>query len=284
MTTIMEPINTLIKPAELRELQADAYWDKGRGLILCSACHTPRQTHQTLFGQDMVVDCLCKCQAEKRDQEEAERRDRERMETIRRMKTEGLQDPHLRKFTFSHDEGYNPVEIGYARAYVQQWETMKQKNMGLLFWGDVGTGKSFLAGCIANALIDRCVPVLMTNFPRILNALTDPGTADRNGYVDNLNRYSLLILDDLGVGRNTEFALEQLFHVIDSRCRSRKPMIITTNIPLEELRHPADLEYQRIYDRILACCTPICVSSRNLRREKAAHGLTEMRGLLSACG
>ena len=100
--------------------------------------------------------------------------------------------------------------------------------MGLLLWGDVGTGKSFFAGCVANALLDKGVPVLMTNFAKILNSLTGIYPQDRNEFINSLNQYSLLIIDDLGVERNSEFALEQVFHVIDSRYRSMKPMIITT--------------------------------------------------------
>ena len=52
-----------------------------------------------------------------------------------------------------------------ARAYVENWKEAYKNNTGLLLFGDVGTGKSFFAGCIANALLDRDVPVLMTNFP-----------------------------------------------------------------------------------------------------------------------
>ena len=284
MKTIMDAVRDLALPAENRALREDEYWDEALGLICCETCHTPRQTRQFILGRDMVLDCLCRCQVERREREQEARRDRERMDRIRRMKTEGLQEPHLRAFTFSGDEGYNPAEMEYAKKYVEHWEDMRKEGRGLLLWGDVGTGKSFIAGCIANALLDRCVPVLMTNFPRILSALTDPGTGDRNAYVDSLNKYSLLILDDLGVGRNTEFALEQTFHVIDSRCRSGKPMIVTTNIPLEEFRHPSDLEHARIYDRILECCTPIRVNNGNIRREKAARGMTEMRGLLTGPG
>ena len=59
-----------------------------------------------------------------------------------------------------------------ARAYVENWKEAYKNNTGLLLFGDVGTGKSFFAGCIANALLDRDVPVLMTNFPTILNRLT----------------------------------------------------------------------------------------------------------------
>ena len=55
---------------------------------------------------------------------------------------------------------------------MEHWEDAARKNIGLLLFGDVGTGKSFLAGCIANALLEQDVPVLMTNFPTILNRMT----------------------------------------------------------------------------------------------------------------
>ena len=186
MKTIMDAVRDLALPAENRALREDEYWDEALGLICCETCHTPRQTRQFILGRDMVLDCLCRCQVERREREQEARRDRERMDRIRRMKTEGLQEPHLRAFTFSGDEGYNPAEMEYAKKYVEHWEDMRKEGRGLLLWGDVGTGKSFIAGCIANALLDRCVPVLMTNFPRILGALTDPGTGDRNAYVDCL--------------------------------------------------------------------------------------------------
>ena len=86
-------------------------------------------------------------------------------------KAQGLQDRYLYDYTFANDNGQNPL-MDKARAYVENWKEAYQNNTGLLLFGDVGTGKSFFAGCIANALLDRDVPVLMTNFPTILNRLT----------------------------------------------------------------------------------------------------------------
>lgn len=125
-----------------------------------------------------------------------------------------------------------------ARAYVGNWNEAYRENTGLLLFDDVGTGKSLFAGCIANALIDRDIPVLMTNIPAILNRLTGMFAEDRSAFISGLDDYSLLILDDLGVERNTEYALEQMFLVIDSRYRSRKPLIVTTNLKLEEIKNP----------------------------------------------
>ena len=100
---------------------------------------------------------------------------------------------------------------------MEHWEDAARKNIGLLLFGDVGTGKSFLAGCIANALLEQNMPVLMTNFPTILNRMTGLFGSDRADFLANLNAYDLLILDDLGAERGTEYALEQVFAVIDAR-------------------------------------------------------------------
>ena len=151
----------------------------------------------------------------------------------------------------------------------------------LLLWGDVGTGKSFFAGCIANALLEQCVPVLMTNFAKLLNALSGMYTDDRNAYIDSLNRYSLLIIDDLGVERSSTFAQEQVFHVIDSRYRSGKPLIVTTNLTLDELKHTEDTAKRRIYDRILERCVPIRINNLNIRQKNAQEQLQRARVLFS---
>ena len=76
-------------------------------------------------------------------------------------------------------------------------------------------------------------------------------------------------IDDLGVERSTEYAMEQMFFVIDSRYRSRRPMIITTNLKLAELKNPPDLAHARIYDRILERCAPILFAGKNFREENA---------------
>ena len=158
---------------------------------------------------------------------------------------------------------------------------MRWKNgSGLLIWGDVGTGKSFFAGCIANALLEKGVPVLMTNFSRILNTLTGMHFEDRNQFINNLNRYSLLIIDDLGIERNSDFALEQVFNVIDSRYRSKKPLIITTNLTLSELNNAADIAHKRIYDRILERCIPVRINNRNIRQDNASANLKEAKKIL----
>ena len=95
---------------------------------------------------------------------------------------QGLQDRYLYDYTFANDNGQNPL-MDKAHAYVENWKEAYKNNTGLLLFGDVGTGKSFFAGCIANALLDRDVPVLMTNFPTILNRLTGMFSEDRADFI-----------------------------------------------------------------------------------------------------
>ena len=94
-----------------------------------------------------------------------------------------------------------------AKLYVKDWETMKAENTGYLFWGAVGTGKSFLAGCIANALLEQEIEVRMNNFAEVLNDLS-ANFSEKNTYIKNLCRVPLLILDDFGMERGTEYGLE----------------------------------------------------------------------------
>ena len=107
-----------------------------------------------------------------------------------------------------------------AKRYVEQWKKVKAENLGLLLWGDVGTGKSFVAACIANALLEQGIPVLMTNFSKILNQMGAMYSEERYRYIASFSNYSLLILDDLGIERSTEYALEQVYAVIDERYNS----------------------------------------------------------------
>ena len=262
-----------------RELQPDEYFHESDRLIYCAKCHTPRQGRYTLQGRVFMPPIRCKCQQELYEQEETKRKLLEKQAEIERMKASGLQDKALYDYTFDKDNGINP-EMAYAHKYVDNWEDMKANSSGLLLWGNVGTGKSFFAGCIANALLEKGVLVLMTNFSRILNTLTGMHFEDRNQFIDSLNRYSLLIIDDLGIERNSEFALEQVFNVIDSRYRSKKPLIVTTNLTLTELNNAPDVAHRRIYDRILERCAPIRINNRNIRQVNASANLQEAKKIL----
>jgi DNA replication protein DnaC len=112
----------------------------------------------------------------------------------------------------------------------------------------------------------------------VLNELQ--ATYVKQEYIDSLNDNSLLILDDLGIERDTAYAREQVYNVIDARYRAGLPMIITTNLTMDKLKSTQDIDNMRIYDRILEKCFPIEVDGGNRRRKAIRESYGEMKDLL----
>jgi DNA replication protein DnaC len=211
------------------------------------------------------------------EREAAEQR-RKHLDTVEDLKRRGFTNPTMQEWTFANDNGKCP-QMEIAHFYVDHWEIMREENIGYLLWGKVGTGKSYFAGCIANALMEQEVAVRMTNFSAILNDLT-ASFEGRNEYIERLCRFPLLIIDDFGMERGTEYGLEQVYNVIDSRYRSRKPLIVTTNLTLDSLQNPLDTAHARIYDRLLEMCAPILFTGENFRRETAQAKLNRLKELM----
>lgn len=263
------------KSAEIsKEEEGDYYEDD---LLHCGKCHTKKQSRNIspFDHKPRVTSCLCQCEFERREEERRKIEEAKEFERIKRMKIECVQDKNMLNWNFSNDDGNNP-KMQAARKYVENWNKMYEENYGFLLYGDVGTGKSFFAACIANALLDKGIPVLVTNFSRLVNQLSGFGE-DKNEFLNSLNRYKLLIIDDLGVERQSEFVMEQVYNIIDSRYKSGQPMIITTNVPIEEIRQPKDIKYKRIYDRILENCIPMQISGVSRRKQVNAEKIKKMR-------
>lgn len=184
--------------------------------------------------------------------------------------------------TFDKDSGAVP-QLDCARRYVEHWPEMRRENMGLLFWGPAGTGKTFAAACIANALVDREVGVRLITLGEALLNLYGMAGDERIRYLEVLTTCGLLILDDFGVERRTPYAREQVYEIINRRYLSGRPMVVTTNLTLDELKN-ADRDDGRIHDRVLERCVPVCFNGTSLRQDKAAKHLRRMRDLLRADG
>lgn len=232
------------------------------GILYCGICNKPKE-RRSAINESEIIPSLCDCQGEARDQEQGQWQAKQRMMKIADMRTESIKDKERRncRFEVAEENEY----VVRCKQYVDQWEIVKRENIGLMFWGPCGNGKSFCAACIANALIDRGIPSLMTSLPAILS--------DQNNIMEivrQMKEYELVVIDDLGAERQSEYALEKTFLVIDERYKTGKPLIVTTNQKyqdMKEMRDKGDVAHSRIYDRILDMCTPIAFSEANRRRE-----------------
>ena len=236
------------------------YWDE-EGFLLCGKCHTRKQYDTAVFGRKRRTGILCEC---RRSELKEEARERERARLAKKaelLRRQGITDPAYLRATFAQDDRRNARVTTICRRYVREWEKMREENIGLLFYGESGAGKTFMACCIARALLEKPVPVCVTGLPRILERMQSRNL-DRTQGMDDLMGYELLVLDDLGAERNTPYVMEQVYYVLDRRLRSGKPTIITTNLSMETLKNAASPEQARIYDRVLRMCPYRCRLAR----------------------
>lgn len=256
------------------------------GLLHCGVCGRKKETWVTfpasITGSETKtkVRCICKCDEERIAKEKQEREYLEHSIRIERLKDASLMDRNFENARFCNyrKKPENEKALKVAKKYADEFDRMYSENQGLIFYGPVGTGKSYTAACIANELMNRLVPVVMTSFVKILQSVQGMRENEEQ-MLAALNSAKLLILDDLGTERNTDYALEKVYNVVDSRVRAARPMILTTNLTYQELLNTQDMRYKRIYDRILETCYPVNIPGPSFRRSEAASRYSRMQEL-----
>ena len=112
-----------------------------------------------------------------------------------------------------------------------------------------------------------------------------PGEFDkdrsRNAYYNRLAGYDLVLIDDFGIERQSEYTLEQIYNLIDARYKSGKPTIITTNLTPDQLNHPQNMATRRIYDRITGMCCPMLFEGQSQRQAQHREKMARAREMLS---
>ncbi len=248
-------------------------------LLYCGVCKTAKQCWVGICGKLTKQTCLCACRKDQYDREEAAFRQRMQTENIQRMRQIGFLRSEMQQWTFANDKGYNPKILNAMRRYVENFAEVEANGKGLLLYGTPGNGKSFAAACVTNALIDKGIPCVMTSFGQVAVDLQS-AFGDQKAFYDDLNRYSLVVLDDLGTERRSAYMDEIVFNIIDRRIRANRPMIITTNLTWEALKNPSDVMQERIFSRILGACHPVKVEGDDLRKKSLVEGFTAMNRLL----
>jgi len=249
------------------------------GILHCGKCRTAKQVRFMLGDKEIKPLAICQCMQAEQAAIEEEIKKTERAKRISERRDIAFPEADMKNWTFAADDGGNGNVTKIALNYVEHFREMQERGKGLLFYGNVGTGKTFIAAAIVNALIDRDYSCLMTSFPRLINTISGM-YAGKQDYLDGLNDFDLLVIDDLAAERDTEYVNEVVQQVIDSRYRSGLPTIITTNLTADEIKNPAQIQKQRTYSRLLEMCIPIEVKGTDRRRNKLKNDYNDLKDLL----
>ena len=252
------------------------------GHVYCRKCKEKIDSDplNCLGNKKILFRRQCKCDRE----EESLRKAKEEADHIRRLREECfITSKNLINCTFDRVIAPDRQEVIIAKNFVKNLKELSKDNNGLIFHGNVGTGKTYLAACIANKIIeDYQIRVKMRNIPQIINDIEKGGfDIDKNDYYRKLSSVSLLILDDFGIERNTEYVNEMVYQIINTRYESKKPTIISTNIPLGLIMEGSnDIDKERIYSRLREMCIPVKIAGKDIRTELGRKKLRETRDLL----
>lgn len=269
------------KRANVRGVTADD------GMEYCAECGEPLQlalhfsgVMAEKLGNIRYVPRNCQCMRIMFAEEDEIRDKRKREDEIRQRRMNSLKSEIYREATFAKDDGRMPAIRKTCENYVEKRMDMIENNFGLAFIGGNGGGKTFFASCIANAMIDAGSTVYMDTLSNLIYDVTVDHGANRDAIMRKIRTVDLLILDDYGAERGTEFSLEQAFGIVDARYSVRKPLIITANITEDILKNPPNINYARSYSRILEMCPAIIRVEGERRTEIATEKRNALRKML----
>lgn len=164
-----------------------------------------------------------------------------------------LEQENFSSLSYDFYEGKDLTRFKHAVESCKKFiETFNYDYHNLFFYGTVGTGKSFLSGCVAKELIENGHSVIYFSAAGLFETISRLSFDYKNkeelhGMYENLYECDLLIIDDLGTELINSFVTSQLFSCLNERQIRKKSTIISTNLSLEELRN---FYSDRIFSRI----------------------------------
>ena len=259
--------------------KAEETYRNDDGILVCKKCGKPREYRVpgNSVVPSMLVPSMCDCQKAKEEARKAETERKERELRTRKLRAACFAaSGRYADLTFDADDGRNPEQTTVCKAFAATFDP--KDPMGLVLYGNRGTGKSFHASCIANAVVELGFSCLVTDIKQVVN-LMESGFEKRRENLSRILAPDLLILEDLGAQRSTEYVMEHVYDVIDGRYKAGKPMVITTNFDFRTriLNVTDDDPYARVFDRIVEVSLPVRYEGASRRREIGARNRADFR-------
>lgn len=242
--------------------------DSTCNIPLCPVCGEPTRIKKYMVNKEWTMPVMCKCRRDELMKIEERQNAQEKQIRLQQIFRNSLMTKEFKEMSFErwdHRLGNEKMyELGMK--CVKNFKEMIDKNIGLLIYGNPGNGKTYVSGCIANALLETNVPVVCVSaigiLDRIKQSFSSYGDEGVQNILNCLDNADLLIIDDLGTENNTSWSRATIYQIIDSRYRKKKPLIVTSNLNMEQLKKRYDVDAEgargRTYDRLVnEMCTPI---------------------------
>lgn len=276
----------VLKPYMRRPQPEENDYRDEEGYLCCGNCHTRREHLIDFDGQSCMVPVACKCRQEQYDREEAARKKEERIRGIEDTLSDwnGQGVAIQVKASFDQDDENSIQMTAKIKGYAANFDRAYENNLGLMLYGQPGTGKTFYAECVARSLIKDGRFAWMTSIRMLSSAMSQNYGENRNAILNRIKSVDLLILDDFGAERDTSFMAEQVFEIINARYESGKPLMVTTNLDPKTMASEKEISARRVYERVMEMCAPIEVKGETRRRQIAARKMADLKDILGLEG
>lgn len=249
------------------------------GVLHCGYCHKPKYILHELFGKVQAFPISCDCMKECEARIAGKRRQKEKRIKAENCRRHALPFPHMHTWNFANDDGGSPAMTRHAKYYVQHFPEMREKGLGLFLVGVSGTGKTYTAAEIINALCDQGYHCLLTSFADIVLELLSMNREKRLEYINEICCHDLVVFDGYGAEPSTYFSDMNIMEIVEICYNKQVPMIVTTCLTQEQLKE-GNVTRQAILSRMKQRCYFLTLGNIKRRNKMATDRWNRFRQLL----